>query len=190
MNKTLKNQKGFTLIEALLIILILVVIGGIGYMVYHNDHKTKAVTTSNTAAKATTSRSSASQVTENSDNAVRANDANSLLAAFSNFQANNEGAPPTTVTAAGSSTAYLCASTTCDSTNSSVVNLGFYKPQNISISIGEHLTVPDDKTVYISGAAGCVNKTTAEHTNDAASTVVLYALQNGNTITQQCIGQD
>lgn len=50
MNKISKNQKGFTLVEALLIILILVVIGGVGYMVYHNDHKAKTASVSTTAA--------------------------------------------------------------------------------------------------------------------------------------------
>ncbi len=42
MNKKSKNQKGFTVVEGLLIVLILVVIGTVGYIVYHNDHKTKA----------------------------------------------------------------------------------------------------------------------------------------------------
>src|ERR1017187_5703637 len=40
MNKIFKNQKGFTAVEGLLIVLTLVVIGAVGYMVYHNDHKT------------------------------------------------------------------------------------------------------------------------------------------------------
>lgn len=48
MNKLSKNQKGYTVVEGLLIILILVVIGGVGYMVYHNDHKTKAAPASTT----------------------------------------------------------------------------------------------------------------------------------------------
>jgi len=60
MNKTPKNQKGFTTVEGLLITLILVVIGGVGYMVYHNDHKTKAASLSTTAAKTTTSSSTKS----------------------------------------------------------------------------------------------------------------------------------
>jgi hypothetical protein len=50
MNKLSKNQKGFTAVEGLLIILILVVIGGVGYMVYHNNHKTKPVAASTTTA--------------------------------------------------------------------------------------------------------------------------------------------
>jgi hypothetical protein len=55
MKKIPKNQKGFTAVEGLLIILILVVIGGVGYMVYHNNHKTKTVAASTTAAKTKTS---------------------------------------------------------------------------------------------------------------------------------------
>ena len=39
MNKISKNQKGFTVVEGLLLILIFVVIGGLGYMVYKNHHK-------------------------------------------------------------------------------------------------------------------------------------------------------
>jgi Tfp pilus assembly protein PilE len=53
--KLKNNQKGFTAVEGLLIVLILVVIGAVGYMVYHNNHKT-----SNTASKTTTSASSSS----------------------------------------------------------------------------------------------------------------------------------
>lgn len=61
MNKIFKSQKGFTLVEGLLIVLILLVVGGIGYMVYHNDHKSSvAVSTTvtkpvSTPAKTTTS---------------------------------------------------------------------------------------------------------------------------------------
>lgn len=55
MNKISKNQKGFTLVETLLVILILVVIGGVSYIVYHNDHKT-VTTVSTTVSK--TSKSS------------------------------------------------------------------------------------------------------------------------------------
>ncbi len=50
MKKISKNQKGFTVVEGLLIVLILVVIGGVGYMVYHNDHKTKTTSVSTTSA--------------------------------------------------------------------------------------------------------------------------------------------
>jgi uncharacterized protein (UPF0333 family) len=60
MNKISKNQKGFTVLEGLLIVLILVVIGAVGYMVYHNDHKTKAVSVSTTAAKTPTTKNTSS----------------------------------------------------------------------------------------------------------------------------------
>jgi hypothetical protein len=62
MNKLSKNEKGFTFVEALLIILILCVIGGVGYMVYHNNHKTATVSTT---TKTSTS-SSAKSTTETS----------------------------------------------------------------------------------------------------------------------------
>jgi len=64
--KLQKNQKGFTAVEGLLIVLILVVIGAVGYMVYHNDHKTKTVTTTNTSANkpATTAKTSATMTTQ------------------------------------------------------------------------------------------------------------------------------
>ena len=52
MGKLQNNQKGFTAVEGLLIVLILVVIGAVGYMVYHNTHKTKTL---NTSTSATTS---------------------------------------------------------------------------------------------------------------------------------------
>jgi hypothetical protein len=48
--KLQNNQKGFTAVEGLLIVLIIVVIGAVGYMVYHNDHKTKTVSVSTTAS--------------------------------------------------------------------------------------------------------------------------------------------
>ncbi len=49
MGKLQNNQKGFTAVEGLLIVLILVVIGAVGYVVYHNDHNTKTVSTTNTS---------------------------------------------------------------------------------------------------------------------------------------------
>jgi prepilin-type N-terminal cleavage/methylation domain-containing protein len=52
MNRISKNQKGFTAVEVLLVILILVVIGAVGYMVYHNDHH-KNVTANVKATSAT-----------------------------------------------------------------------------------------------------------------------------------------
>jgi hypothetical protein len=60
MNKISKNRKGFSAVEGLLIILILVVIGGVGYMVYHNDHKAKTVSASTTAGKTSTASSTKS----------------------------------------------------------------------------------------------------------------------------------
>jgi Tfp pilus assembly protein PilE len=53
MNKTSNNEKGFTLVEGLLIVLILVVIGAVGYMVYHNNHKVKTVSVSTTEGNKT-----------------------------------------------------------------------------------------------------------------------------------------
>jgi hypothetical protein len=46
MSKKSKNEKGFTAVEGLLIILILVLIGVVGYMVYNNGHKSKAASVS------------------------------------------------------------------------------------------------------------------------------------------------
>jgi hypothetical protein len=48
MDKLSRNQKGFTAVEGLLIILILVLIGGAGWLVYKNHHK--AVTSSASVA--------------------------------------------------------------------------------------------------------------------------------------------
>lgn len=64
MGKLRNNQKGFTAVEVLLVILILVVVGAVGYMVYHNDHKTKTVSTTNTSSnKPTTSTKSSTSTT-------------------------------------------------------------------------------------------------------------------------------
>lgn len=54
MNKVTKSERGFTFIEALLIILILAVVGFGGYYVWHTTHKAKtiAVTTSTTTTSA------------------------------------------------------------------------------------------------------------------------------------------
>ena len=49
MGKLRNCQKGFTAVEGLLIVLILVVIGAVGYMVYHNNHKTKTLDASTSA---------------------------------------------------------------------------------------------------------------------------------------------
>lgn len=54
MNKLSRNQKGFTAVEGLLIILILAVIGFGGYYVYHTNQKTKsAVSNTPTASRQT-----------------------------------------------------------------------------------------------------------------------------------------
>jgi Tfp pilus assembly protein PilE len=63
MNKIVKNEKGFTAVEGLLIVLILVVITAVGYMVYHYNHDTKTAAVSTTAAK--TSKSSSTKLTAN-----------------------------------------------------------------------------------------------------------------------------
>jgi len=60
-NNVDKNQKGFTAVEGLLIILILAVVGFGGYYVYHTNHKTKAAV-STTAAKESTASSNKSTV--------------------------------------------------------------------------------------------------------------------------------
>jgi Tfp pilus assembly protein PilE len=59
--KRTKNETGFTIIEALLVVLILVVIGAVGYMVYHNDHNTNS--TNNTVSKSATSSSKSTTAT-------------------------------------------------------------------------------------------------------------------------------
>ncbi len=45
MNKILKNKRGFTVIEALLIILVIAVVGFGGYYVWHTQHTSKTSTT-------------------------------------------------------------------------------------------------------------------------------------------------
>ena len=65
MNKTLKNQKGFALVEGLLIILILAVIGFGGYYVWHSQHKTTTATTT-----ATSSKKASASAQKTSDNAT------------------------------------------------------------------------------------------------------------------------
>lgn len=50
MKEISKNQKGFTVVEGLLILLILAVIAAVGYMVYHNDHKTKMASKNTTTS--------------------------------------------------------------------------------------------------------------------------------------------
>lgn len=63
MNRLSKNEKGFGVVEAILILIILILIGVIGYMVYKNHHKTTAATTTATSAtkpSKTTKQSTAS----------------------------------------------------------------------------------------------------------------------------------
>lgn len=52
------NQKGFTALETVLIIVVLAVIGGAGYYVYHQNHKTKTAQTQNSASKTDSTASS------------------------------------------------------------------------------------------------------------------------------------
>jgi hypothetical protein len=49
-----KNQKGFALVEGLLILIIVILVGFIGWYVYHTDHKSNTANTSS-AAKTTDS---------------------------------------------------------------------------------------------------------------------------------------
>lgn len=53
MNKISKNEKGFSVVETLLVLVIVVLIGIVGYMVYKNHHKTTVP--NNTAKTSTTS---------------------------------------------------------------------------------------------------------------------------------------
>jgi Tfp pilus assembly protein PilV len=190
-----KDQKGFTAVEALLIILILAVIGFGGYYVYHTNHKTKTVSTTTTAEKtssqktsATTPSSTSSQDTENSNNTARTNDANTILATIDTFESNNESEFPSTISQASSSSVYFC-NANCNSSNSSAAGLSYYKPTNIydeeSVS-GLASTIPNDNTVYVIDNAICNNN--AFTGAEAGGTfVVAYALQNGNGITQKCL---
>jgi hypothetical protein len=60
MNKISKNQKGFTAVEGLLIILTLAVIGFGGYYVYHTNHKAKTASVSTSGANNSASGSTKS----------------------------------------------------------------------------------------------------------------------------------
>lgn len=66
MHKLSKNQKGFTTVEALLIILILAVIGFGGYYVYHTNHKTKTTNLAATAPKTSTASNQAKTTSKQS----------------------------------------------------------------------------------------------------------------------------
>jgi hypothetical protein len=56
MNKTSKNETGFSIVEAVLVLVVIVLIGVVGYMVYKNHHKTTTVNPiSSSATKAVTS---------------------------------------------------------------------------------------------------------------------------------------
>jgi Tfp pilus assembly major pilin PilA len=65
------NQKGFTAVEGLLIVLILVVIGAVGYMVYHNEHKTKIVNATSTSSNkpATSTKTTTATTTKQTSSA-------------------------------------------------------------------------------------------------------------------------
>ena len=65
MKKLSKNQTGFTLVEALLIILILAVLGGVSYMVYHNHHKAKTNSTDSTTTTSSSSNSTKAATNSN-----------------------------------------------------------------------------------------------------------------------------
>jgi Tfp pilus assembly protein PilV len=189
MNKISKNEKGFGIVEVLLVILILVVIGAVGYAVYHNNHKTNMTSATNTTRqKSTTSSSTNSQTSENKDNTIRTIDANIILAAISNFEANNEGLFPSSVAQASNDSVYFC-KTNCNSSNSSTANLSYYTPTDIydeeSIS-GLAPTIPNDNTVYVIDNATCTNSTFTG-TEAGGTFVVVYALQKGNSITQKCL---
>lgn len=64
MGKLKYDQKGFTAVEGLLIVLILVVIGAVGYMVYHNDHKAKTISTTNTSTTKPTTTAKTTTITQ------------------------------------------------------------------------------------------------------------------------------
>jgi Tfp pilus assembly protein PilE len=64
MKKISKNQKGFSVVEAVLMLVIVVLIAVIGYMVYKNGNKTKT-SSSNTTVKTTQSSTSKSTTATN-----------------------------------------------------------------------------------------------------------------------------
>src|ERR1700761_6095948 len=56
MKKLSRNQKGFSAVEGLLVILILVVVGAVGYMVYHNGHGVNSTNKTATSTSASSSK--------------------------------------------------------------------------------------------------------------------------------------
>jgi len=54
MNKISKNKKGFTVVEALLIVLVIAVIGFGSYYVWHTQHTNKSTTTAKSATSTST----------------------------------------------------------------------------------------------------------------------------------------
>jgi len=58
MGKPKTNQKGFSAVETILVLVIVVLIGTVGYLVYKNHHKATTANTTNTAKTSTSTTSS------------------------------------------------------------------------------------------------------------------------------------
>lgn len=54
MNKIVKNEKGFSAVEIVLVVVIVALIGVVGWLVYKNHHKTSTLNPSTTSSKAAT----------------------------------------------------------------------------------------------------------------------------------------
>jgi hypothetical protein len=125
-------------------------------------------------------------LSQNANNTSRKNDISAILSTIGEYNANNNGLLPQTASPGSTPDALLICNKNCTAANSSSANLGYYSPSKVTFhSYASNLVVPDDGTIYLVDGANCT-KGTSIGGQGYLSTVVLYALQSGSGIEQQC----
>jgi prepilin-type N-terminal cleavage/methylation domain-containing protein len=185
-------EKGFNLIETLLALVVIVAISAGAVIVSHHvekNHLKASESTSKTTTQTTppSSQSTASVLSQNATNSSRKTDVAEILAAVNEYISNNNGTLPKSTATGSTANALLVCDTHCTASNSSKASLGFYTPPKVVFhAYASSLTIPDDSTVYIVTGATCSANNSIGTPVNSVSTLALYALQNGSSITQQC----
>jgi len=188
-NRRTSNEGGFNLLETILALILIVVVCSIAISVadhIHSEHMKARETTAKTTTRSP-AQSTGSVLSQNAANNARKNDAAAILATVSEYLVNNNGTLPKTTATGATANKLLICDTHCNSGNSSSASLDFYTPAKVTFqSYASNLTIPNDNTVYIVTGATCSPHNTIGTPVNSTSTLVLYALQNGSGMTQQC----
>jgi prepilin-type N-terminal cleavage/methylation domain-containing protein len=171
--KRTNGQKGFTIIEVLIVLAIAGLILLIVFL-------------------------AVPALQRSSRNTQRKNDAAAISSAVANFITDNGGSLPiaggTKVDATDANSVDVCSTSGCAGTGNTfeAAKLGYYTPANVSVVAGTTTaTNTSTTTVKIETGVGCnANGTATASTLNSRTAAILYAVENtGSTGAPQCVEQ-